>query len=100
MQWSSGGGGGGGLGGVKQLAVQKGVDYKVVVGVGGQCGTNAGNNRYRGEEGSRDAGMGGGTSYFKDNKTVAGFGAGRGGPHSTDPDAGLGGTSYFKDNKT
>lgn len=83
-QWSSGGGGGGGLGWVARLSVTKGVGYKIVVGKGGKCGSNAGNNNEKEY-------MGGGTSFFKDNKTVAGFGGSQGGPHSMSDSAGYGG---------
>lgn len=83
-QWSSGGGGGGGLGWARRLGVKQGVGYKIVVGRGGKCGSNAGRN-------SEKAYMGGGTSFFRDNKTVAGFGGSQGGPHSESDNAGYGG---------
>ena len=80
-QWSSGGGGGGGLGWVKNYEVKKGTKYTVVVGRGGPCTNNAGNTH------TSD----GGNSYFKDLNTVAGYGAGKGGPNAVSSSPGYGG---------
>ena len=71
--WSSGGGGGGGLGWKNNIPVTPGQSYTVVVGQGGESTANAQNT---------GANLGG-TSYFISTSTVAGFGAGRGGPNSS-----------------
>jgi len=71
--WSSGGGGGGGLGWKNNIPVTPGQAYTVVVGSGGESTANAQNT---------GANLGG-TSYFISTSTVAGFGAGRGGPNSS-----------------
>jgi len=84
-QWSSGGGGGGGLGWIRKFQVVKGQSYKVVVGRGGHCQNNA-----------RNGGTQADNSYFKDLNTVAGYGGGRGGPHSRSASPGYGG-GYFGD---
>ena len=63
-QWSSGGGGGGGLGWIKKFKVEKGKQYTIVVGKGGDCVANAGNTH------SSD----GGNSYFVSSNTVQGYG--------------------------
>ena len=73
FQWSSGGGGGGGLGWKNNIPVTPGQSYTVVVGQGGESTANAQNT---------GANLGG-TSYFISTSTVAGFGAGRGGPYSS-----------------
>lgn len=80
-QWSSGGGGGGGLGYIKRFQVKKDQKYTVVVGKSGACTSNAGNSH------SSD----GGTSYFVNTNTVAGYGAGKGGPNSESGGPGYGG---------
>lgn len=80
-QWSSGGGGGGGLGWIKKYDVTKGKTYKVVVGAGGQCMSNAGNTH------ATD----GGTSYFVSANAVAGYGGGKGGPNAESSSPGYGG---------
>ena len=73
FQWSSGGGGGGGLGWKNNIAVTPGQSYTVVVGAGGESTANAQNTSVNL----------GGTSYFISTSTVAGYGAGRGGPNSS-----------------
>ena len=79
-QWNSGGGGGGGLGWKNNIAVVPGQSYSVVVGAGGTCSANAENNT-----------SDGGTSYFINLSTVAGYGGGDGGPYSNNSTPGYGG---------
>jgi hypothetical protein len=80
-QWSSGGGGGGGTGWIRAFEVKKGQSYRVVVGNQGNCISNAGNTH------SSD----GGTSYFVNTNTVAGYGGGKGGPNAASSSPGYGG---------
>jgi hypothetical protein len=65
--WSYGGGGGGGLGYINNYTVVPGQVYTVVVGAAGSyvSGTN------------NQVSAAGGTSYFNNTSTVAGFGAGQ-----------------------
>ena len=73
--------GGGGLGYIKRTPVAKDQKYTVVAGKSGPCGPNAGNTH------ATD----GGTSYFKDANTVAGYGGGKGGPNAQSSSPGYGG---------
>ena len=73
--------GGGGLGYIKRFKVTKDQKYTVVVGKSGTCTPNAGNTH------SSD----GGTSYFVNTNTVAGYGGGKGGHNSVSSSPGYGG---------
>lgn len=83
-QWSYGGGGGGGLGWTNNIPVTPGTSYTVVVGAAGPRGY-ANNPSYSTQ---------GGTSYFINTTTVAGYGGERGGPNSSSTGSAYGGGFY------